>query len=147
MAASITALRSIFVAALPANFPVSVGPPPGGDVPAEYAAVAYGGDERSDVVGAGQIPSLGNRTQQSQESFGIWCTIATAGGEQDGAAQLAVTDGYYQTVRAALRANPSLGILPSGSNASVETFEWSIEEGGSVATVFFLVTVSVLVFV
>jgi len=137
-------LRDILVATLPANFPVSVGEPPGGDIPSEYAAVAYAGQDRPDVMGASRIPDWGNRGQQTGEAFDVWCAISTAGGDQDGAAQLTITDGYFQTVAAAINADESLaGLIPAGGTATVGSYEWFVDEGGSVATVFFQVAVNV----
>ena len=136
----VVALQDIVTAALPAGFAVSVGQPPGGDVPAQYAAVAYGGDDRAGIVGAGNPGRYGN--EESAEAFNVWCTISTASGDQLGAAQLGITNGLYIPVAAAIRANRQLnGAVPPPGLASLGTYEWTVDDGGQIATVFFQVEV------
>lgn len=132
----IPALRAAFAAVLPAGFATSTGPPPGGDVPADYLAVAYGGDGRPAVSGRRVI--VGHAA--TPEEFGVWCTLSCAGGDQDGAALLAHADALFQSLLEVLATNRSLGgvIVPPGF-ADLGTFEWVIEEGGDVVTVFFSV--------
>jgi len=139
----ITALRTLFAAVLPAGFPaLFIGPPPGGDVPDRYVCVAYGGDDRPGVIGTARRPEYGNTGDVGSEAYGVWCAVSTASGDQDAAAQMAVTDGYFQTCVAAVRANPKLGgVLQAMGSADLGPFEWSIEDGGNIATVFFQVVV------
>lgn len=130
-------LVELFTAALPTNFAVSTGPPPGGDVPAEYLAVAYGGDGRPAVSGGRAVVGHG----ATPETFGVWCSLSVASGDQDGAATMERADALFQVLLAVLATNRSLGglITPPGY-ADLGQFEWVIEEGGDVCTVFFTVS-------
>lgn len=118
----------------------SVGPPPGGDIPSAYLAVAYGGDDRASITVNVVEDTSYNMTQHSAEDFEVWVTISTASGDQDGAAQMLVTKGIYTLCASALVANPTLsGVLKGESRAQVGSSEWVIDEGGAVATLFFTV--------
>ncbi len=116
----------------------SVGPPPGGDIPDAYLAVGYGGDDRASVTVNVLEPDSYNRSEHSAEDFEVWCTISTAGGDQNGAAQMVVTQGIYNVCASALIASPTLnGVLKGEGLAQVGSAEWVIDEGGAVVTLFF----------
>lgn len=138
----IPALAAYMDAVLGSDVAVSIGPPPGGDIPAKYVAVAYGGDDRAAVTGVGVDVGGYNPGEFFAENFEVWCTVSTASGDQNGAAQLAVTQGIFDQIQDAIDANPKLGgILVNESILSLGGFEWSIEDGGAVCTVFFTLLV------
>jgi len=140
----VNALASIFAGVAPAGCPVSVGPPPGGDVPASYIAVGYGGDNTPSVVGVNEQPDMGNWGAQAKERYGVWCVVSTSSGDELGAARLAATSTIYETLVTAVRANRTLnGAIRSPAVADVGPFTWTIEEGGMVATVAFQVLLDV----
>lgn len=136
----VIALQAKLTAQLPVGFPVSIGAPPGGDIPNRYAAVAYGGDDRAGIVGQGEPGGAGNPTERSAETFGVWCTISAASGDVDGAGILATVDGLFQPVATSLRVDRQLGglIVPPGL-AEMGPYEWTVDDGGQIATVFFQV--------
>jgi len=136
-------LKHIFAKSLPQNFPLFVGPPPGGDVPSEYAAVAYGGDDRPDILSTPTVPDWGNRTEQHKEEISIWNCVSTASGDQDGYKQMKATADYLQTIGTELKKDPTLGgVIDAGGYASLGAHEWMLDNGGQIATVFFLVVIT-----
>lgn len=115
--------------------------PPAGDIPDAYLAVAYGGDDRPGVVGFGKAGMTNYRDSRSEE-FGIWCTASTATGDQSGQSRMDATAALYTLAVDAIHNDRSLGgvVAPPGF-ADVDTFEWTIEEDGTIATVFFAIKV------
>lgn len=139
---AVAAVYALVRAAVPVDVPVSVGMPPGGDVPQHYVAVAYAGSDRPGVSGADDPRPGDNTGVFSVEDFEVWCTVSTASGDQNAVAQMAKTDALYQAIRGALRGSPSLsGLLANGSVARLSSYEWFLEDGGQIATVFFSVRV------
>lgn len=135
-------LRFLFRTALPEDVAVSIGPPPGGDVPAEYAAVAYGGDDRPDAISTPSIPEWGNRTEQHQEDITVWCTVSVAGGDQNAFVLLSIVSDYLQAIGIELKKDPTLGdVIDAGGYANLGAHEWLIDNGGDVVTVFFQVNI------
>lgn len=118
----------------------SIGPPPGGDIPTEFLAVAYGGNDRPGVMGVAIDAGNHNTGEYSAEDFDVWVTISTVSGDQDGDAQMLVTQTIFDACADALAANPKLsGVLKGESTAAVGTAEWVVEDGGSLCTLFFTV--------
>lgn len=133
-------MHSVVVGALP-KLNVYMGGPTGGDVPAKYAAVGYAGDDRAGVNGTRDRNPTG---VGYREQFSIWCAASTASGDQNAARQMQDTDAIFQTMSAALAADRNLGgLLAPPGHADLGSFEWTIEQGGEIATVFFEVVVYV----
>lgn len=136
------AIRDVFRAELPDKFDLYIGPPTGGDIPSEYAAVAYGGADRPDIVTRPEIPQWGNRTDQHAEDMDVWCCISVAMGDADGEAALEKVSTYVNTVELELKKDPSLrGTLDAGGYATVGAHDWLIDERGLIGTCFFQVNV------
>lgn len=136
-------VHHLFAVALPENFSLFVGQPPGGDLPAEYAAVMYGGEDRPDATARSQPAQWGNRTDFFSEEIEIWCCISTASREQDGRAQAQVTQNYLKAVRDEVKKDPTLGgTIDAGGFATIGSHEWLIDNGGQIATVFFQVLIT-----
>lgn len=136
------ALAALFRSTVDASVAVSLGPPPGADIPAKYVAVGYGGDDRAGVTGTGVDDAGYNTGEFFAENIEVWCTVSTASGDQSGEAQLAVTQGIFDQLQAAIDADPKLdGLLVNESRMTAGGFEWTIDDGGAVCTVFFIVLV------
>lgn len=117
--------------------------PPAGDVPDSYLAIAYGGDDRPGVIGFGKPYMLGNYTEGRAEEFGVWCTASTATGDQSGQSRMDATATLFTKAVDAVNSNRTLaGAVPAPGLVDVDTFEWTIEEEGTIATVFFLIKVT-----
>lgn len=127
----------------PAIAPVAcyVGPP-AGDIPDAYLSIAYGGDDRPGIVGFGKPYSMGNYTDARAEEVLVWCTASTATGDQSGQSRMDATAALFTLAVDAIQADRHLGgVVPAPGFADVDTFEWTVEEDGSVATVFFQIKV------
>jgi hypothetical protein len=143
---AVTALADVARLAVPAGVPVSIGPPTGHDIPTEYIAVAYGGDDRPGVQGSARSSDLANPGESGSELFGVWCTISTASGDERSDITGARASEIYGLIVSALRQpeNRTLnGVLVGGGYADVGTYEWLFENGGQIATVFFQVMIDV----
>lgn len=135
-------LHTQFRAALDQSIAVTIGVPPGGDVPDAYVAVAYGGDDRAGITGVEIVDEGQNTGEFEGQDATIWCTISTASGDQDALAQMDATQDIFEECADILRADARFGGLLKGeSTSSVGTYEWVIEDGGQVATLFFAVLV------
>lgn len=120
---------------------VYLGQPTGGDIPARYVAVAYAGEEDRGVSGA-RIRQT--HSEHWAEEFDVWCSVSTAAGDENGPQQLADTDALYSVVAAAFEADRTIGgLLVGNGRAELGAYEWTVEQGGAVATVFFTVHVFV----
>jgi hypothetical protein len=140
--AVLTNLVTLFTANAPAGVPVSLGSTPGGDIPADYVTVGWAGDDLPSVDGRSRPTELGNPGQVAAESYVVWCSVSTSSGDELAAARIARTDAIFQALVAALRGNRTLmGALTPPGMADVGSFQWTIEEGGQVATVYFQVDV------
>lgn len=141
--AVVLALRDLWQPIADANdVPLSVGVPPGGDVPDRYLAVAYGGDDRPGIVGRAVQPTMGNPGQQAAEEFSVWCTLTASSGDQDAAALMGQVAAWFALLGAALRANRQLsGAVIQPGYADLANYEWQLEQGGQITTVFFVVDV------
>lgn len=133
-------MYQVAAGALPA-MAVYLGGPTGADVPDRYAAVGYAGDDRAGVSGA---RVRNPHSEHWAEEFVVWCAVSTASGDQDPGVQLAQTESLYQTMVAALAADRTLGgLLLGGGYVEPGGYEWTVEGGGEVATVFFEMNVAV----
>lgn len=138
-----TYLHDQFKAVVPSDVAVSIGEPPGGDAPMKYVAVAYGGADRPGIIGTDQPDEGQNTGEFTNEDASIWCTISTASGDQNAAAQMQATQDIYELLAPVVLNDSKLGgLLQAESYARLGLFEWYPEEGGSVATLFFTVEVS-----
>jgi len=127
---------------LPQDVALSIGVPPGGDVPAAYVAIAYGGDDRAGITGSAFADDGANTGEHSAQDVSIWCTISTASGDQNALAQMDITQGIYDSLVDALNVDWRFGGLLKGESiAGIGNFEWILEDGGQVATLFFTVVV------
>lgn len=116
--------------------------PPAGDIPDAYLAIAYGGDDRPGIVGFGKPYAQGNYTDARAEEILLWCTASTATGDQSGQSRMDATAAIFTLAVDAIQADRHLGgVVRAPGFADVDTFEWTIEEDGSIATVFFQVKV------
>jgi hypothetical protein len=141
------ALRDLWTpiaAAADPQWTIYVGPPSGGEVPARYMAVAYGGGlpgaERPFAVG-GRVPSeLGNPGQVSAEKYAMWNACTSATGEEDAQLVFDATDAMFQQMAEAVSGNRKLGgVLGGPGVADIGLYEWQLGDGK--ATVFFQVLV------
>lgn len=134
-------LAAAAVAAVQPPVSVFLGEPTGGDIPAAYVAVAYAGEEVRGVAG--------QRVRQTSsehwaEEFDVWCTVSTSTGDENAPQQLADTDALYHLVANAFEADRQLGgLLLGNGRAELGSYEWTIEQGGAVASVYFTVHVFV----
>lgn len=120
---------------------VSVGPPVG-DLPDKYLAVAYGGDDRPGVVGFGKPNIMANPKDARAEEFTLWCTASTASGDQSGQSRMDSTAALFALAADALGADGHLGgAVVAPGIAQLDTYEWVVEDEGTIATVFFAVKV------
>jgi hypothetical protein len=120
---------------------VFLGEPPGGDIPHQYASVAYAGAERAGVSGA---RAVNPHSEHWAEQFTVWCCVSTATGDQDAAAAITDTNALFLPWSEAIVADRTLGgLLTGGGYADLGSFEWFMESGGEIATVFFEVFVAV----
>ncbi len=116
--------------------------PPAGDIPDAYLSIAYGGDDRPGVIGFSKPYSMGNYTDARAEDILVWCTISTATGDQSGQSRMDATNTILGLAVDAIQADRHLGgVVQSPGFADIDTFEWTVEEDGTVATVFFQVKV------
>jgi hypothetical protein len=138
----IPAVHALMASAVDSDVYVLIGPPGGANVPDKYVAVGYGGDDRAGVTGTGvEVPGY-NTGEFWAENIEIWCTVSTASGDQDGAAQLAETQAIFDLVQDAVDADPKLGgLLVNESRMTAGGFEWTIDDGGAVCTVFFVLLI------
>lgn len=112
--------------------------PPAGDIPDAYLAIAYGGDDRPGVVGFGKPYSMGNYTDARAEEFLLWCTVSTATGDQSGQSRMDATAGIFTLAVDAIQADRNIGgVVPAPGFVDVDAYEWTVEEDGTIATVFF----------
>lgn len=141
--AVLTALVALWTPIVPAGVAICLGPTPGGDIPADYVTVGWADDGLPSVTGRGLPSDLGNSPQASAEEYGVWCAVSTSSGDELAAVRMARVDATFQTLVAAVRANRTLlgAILPPGL-ADVGSFQWQIEQGGQVVTVYFQVEVT-----
>ena len=145
------ALVAMFTATVPADVPVSVGGPPGGDIPARYACIGWAGEDAPGVVG-GNVTSqsdvampgpAGNFGQQSSETYAVWCAVSTSSGDEGGGAAVAATMAIYLPLVAAIRANRGMtGAIHPPGLADLGAWQLQLESGGRIATVFFEVAVT-----
>lgn len=142
----VRALKALWVP-LVAPVRVSVGPPVG-DLPDRYLAIAYGGDDRPGIIGVGKpVPGM-NYTDARGEEFVIWCTASTATGDQDGMKRMDATAAVLGVATNAVLLDPHLGTaVRAPGTADIGEIEWTVEDEGSVATVFFQVRVNQEMFV
>ena len=116
--------------------------PPAGDIPDSYLSICYGGDDRPGIIGFGKPYEGGNYTDARAEEFALWCTASTATGDHDGQSRMDATNTIFSQAVDAIHDDRSLGgVVPAPGFADVDQFEWTIEEDGSIATVFFTVKV------
>lgn len=116
--------------------------PPAGDLPDAYLAIAYGGDDRPGIIGYGKPYEGGNYTDARAEEFGVWCTVSTATGDQSGQSRMDATAVIFTKAIDAIQGDRSLGgVVPAPGFADLDGFEWTVEEEGTVATVFFQIKV------
>lgn len=116
--------------------------PPAGDVPDAYLAIAYGGDDRPGINGFRKPYEMGNYTDGRAEEFSVWCTASTATGDQDGLSRMDATNAILALAGDAIQADRHLGgVVPAPGFADVDSYEWTVEEDGTIATVFFTVKV------
>lgn len=134
-------LQVIHQTELPDGFPVTLGPPVG-DIPSQYAAVGYGGDDRAGIVGQGEPAQWGNG--MTSETFGIWCTLSAATGDNNPVAQMDTVDALFQPIARSIRNDPRMGgVVVAPGIAELGPYEWSVEPEttGTVVTVFYQVVV------
>jgi hypothetical protein len=123
------------VAALDPPVTVYLGEPTGGDIPHQYVAVMYAGPDRPAVLGSRQRQT---HSEHWAEEFDLWVSVSTASGDENGPAQMADTEALFALVVDALAADRSCGgVVPLPGLAEYGSYEWTVEQGGSVATVFF----------
>jgi hypothetical protein len=139
----LSALVALWTPLLPAGVAISLGPTPGGDIPADYVTVGWADDSMPGVTGTSRPTELGNLGQQAAEEYGVWCAVSTSSGDELAAARMARTDSVFQALVAAVRGNRTLsGVLLAPGMADLGTFQWQLESGGAVATVYFQIEVN-----
>lgn len=116
--------------------------PPAGDIPDSYLAICYGGDDRPGIIGFAKPYEGGNYTDARAEEFSVWCTASTATGDQSGQSRMDATNAILGKCVDAIQGDRSLGgVVPAPGFVDMDNFEWTIEEDGTIATVFFTVKV------
>ena len=116
--------------------------PPAGDIPDSYLSICYGGDDRPGIVGFGKPFEMGNYTDARAEEFSVWCTASTATGDQSGQSRMDATNVIFGLAVDAIQADRHLGgVVPAPGFADVDGYEWTVEEDGSIATIFFQIKV------
>lgn len=122
-------------------------PDQSGDVPPAYGCVMYGGDDRAGLVGTGDgTLSFGNGTDGRR--LAVWCCYSTHSGVPNGLRAIETVEPWFDDFVDALNADPKLSgptgpLLVAGGQATLGGYEWSLESGGQIATVFFQVDVLV----
>jgi hypothetical protein len=132
------------------RWPTYVGNPgASGDLPDRYIAVGYGGDDRPGIVGQAEM-GLSRQNGTSGHRWQVWCTASCASGDLNTQARLDEVENVMDEFEERLEVNRGLALadgtdpmLVAGGMASVAAHEWTIEDDGTVATVFW--TVEVLV--
>lgn len=112
-----------------------------GDLPPAYAAVAYGGDDRPGISGlADDRLAYGNDTVGDR--WLVWHTISKASGDYGPIELLSDVEDLMDAYTDALEADETLGgLLKADGKAVLSTHEWTVEDAGNIATVFFQVDV------
>lgn len=139
----VMALKAMVDSAVaPLGFTCYVGNPAGqGDLPNAYCAVAYGGDDRPGIVG-GRDMRLGYGNDTVGDKWSVWLTISKAGGDVDPVGLLSDVEDAFDEFDEALTLDRHLGtLLKADGRADVGQHEWTVEDAGNVATVFFQVDV------
>lgn len=113
-----------------------------GDIPSAYAAVGYGGDDRPGIVGAADDRlAYGNNTTGNR--WLMWCTISKAIGDVDPIGLLSDVEDALDAFTDLLDADERLGgMLLVDGRAVLATHEWTVEDSGNIATVFFQVDIT-----
>jgi len=140
--AVLTNLVTLFTAAAPAGCPVYLGPLPGSDIPPDYVTVGHADDNMPSVVGSAEASDMGDWAKVYAEKYQVLCALSTSSGDELAAARMARADTIFQALMVVLRNNRTLSgaITPPGV-ASLGSYQWQIEEGGSIVTIFFNVDV------
>lgn len=111
------------------------GPPVTGDTPNDYCTVGYVEDETAGSY-TDDLSDVGNSF--STEAGEVRCQLVSQTGDVDVPTMRTRSFGFLNTLRTALRTDPTLAVLPSGSVTSliVEVGNVQNSQGSAVSLIF-----------
>lgn len=111
------------------------GPPVTGDVPGDYCTVGYVEDDTAGTY-TDDLGDFGNAF--STENGLVRCQLVCGTGDVDLPSMRSRAFGYLDTLRAALRSDPTAGVLPAGSTTAltVDVLSSQNQAGSAQALVF-----------